>query len=188
LHTPSTPRVNQPASATDPRYSTSGILNAQTKERNRQGLLSTYGGRTGRDVDINKFADAKINMRNPSAVSALESLSRLYGGVASAASARGVNNKDTSSWSTSAANINKYNENVNAVNSYLSSYGLSNKSGLVKASGSHNYDKRIGHSDNFGARNMGDVASSVNNLANSTAETFNELEKTVKKQKQPAKQ
>lgn len=188
MHTPSTPKVNQPASATDPRYSTSGILNAQTKERNRQGLLSTYGGRTGRDMDINKFADAKADARNPVAVSALESLARLYGGVASSASARGVNNKDTSHRSTSAANINKYNENVNAVNSYLSSYGLSKKSGVVAAQGSHNYDKRTGHSDNFGARNKDEIASSVNNLGNNTVDTFNELEKTVKKQKQPAKQ
>lgn len=188
LHTPSTPQVQQPASATDPRYSTSGILNAQIKEKNRQGLLSTYSGRTGRDVDINKFADQKISARNPSAVSALEHLSRMYSGVARSASALGVNNENTSDFGTAATNINKYNESVSAVNNYLSSYGLSKKSGVVKAQGAHNYDKRRGHSDNFGASNKDEIASSVNNLANSTANTFNELEKTVKKQKQPAKQ
>ena len=186
MHTPSTPEVNTPASATDPRYSTSGILNAQIKEKNRQGLLSTFGGRTGRDMDINKFADAKNYARDPSAVPMLETLSRLYSDAAAKSRANGVGNKNTSHFSTSAQNIGAYNESVDAVNNYLKSYGVESGK-LTKASGSHNYDKRVGHSDNFGARNMDDVNASIAKTGQ-TGETFNEVEKQVKKQKQPTKQ
>ena len=186
MHTPSTPEVKQPASATDPRYSTSGILNAQIKEKNRQGLLSTFGGRTGRDVNINKFADAKNYARDPSAVPMLEKLARLYSDAAAKSQAQGVGNSNTKHHSTSARNIGAYNESADAVNNYLKSYGVESGK-LTKASDSHNYDKRSFHSDNFGAGNAGDVNASVAK-AGQTGEAFNELEKQVKKQKQPTKQ
>lgn len=186
MHTPSVPEVQQPASATDPRFSTSGILNAQLKEKNRQGLLSTYGGRTGKLLNINKFADQKISERNPSAVSALEHLSRMYADVANKSKAYGVLNDNTKDFGTAATNVNTYNQSVDAVNNYLKSYGV--KGGEVaKASGVHNYDQRRFHDDNFGAANKGQIQDSVNKLG-SSGETFNELEKQVKKQKQPTKQ
>ena len=179
MHTPSTPKVNSPASATDPRYSTSGILNAQTKERNRQGLLSTYGGRTGQDIDINKFADAKINMRNPSAVSALESLSKLYSNVAQAGNQKGVGYGKTGA-SKATARINEYNKNVDAVNNYLSNYGTKDKN-IVKAQ-----DARI--TGTVGrATNKREVGNYLNNMG-SSSEVFNEVAENIKKQKQPAKQ
>ena len=104
-HTPSTPEVKQPLSATDPRFSTSGILNAHIKEKNRQGLLSTYGGRTGEAMDINKFANKKIEMRDPSAVPVLEQLAKYY------SAARTNNDK---------GNTDAYNENVQNISDFLS--------------------------------------------------------------------
>lgn len=176
MHTPSTPKVNQPASATDPRYSTSGILNAQTKERNRQGLLSTYGGRTGRDIDINKFADAKINMRNPSAVSALETLSRLYAGVKSSGNEKGLahGKVDPASYE---GRSTKYNNSVDAVNNYLASYNVKDTS-LTKASDKMHHAR---------AENKYDIRASVDNIGKS-GEIFNQVADVAKKQKQPAKQ
>ena len=185
MHTPSTPEVKQPASATDPRFSTSGILNAQLKEKNRQGLLSTYGGRTGEVMNINKFADQKISDRNPRAVSALEHLSRLYADAAYKSRLHGVDNSGTSDFGTAANNVNAYNKSVDAVNNYLKSYGVESGK-LTKAGGVQNYDKRSFHSDDFVASNKGEVQASVSKLG-STGETFNELEKQVKKNKQPTK-
>lgn len=184
-HTPSTPKVTQPASATDPRYSTSGILNAQLKEKNRQGLLSTLGGRTGEAMNINKFADAKSAMRDPSAMPALEQLARLYADAATKASAKGVNNKDTSDYNKAAKNIRAYNESVDAVSNYLKQYGMQDPN-LVKGEGAHNSDTRAFHDSNYGAKNKGEIKQGVANVGKS-GEVFNELEKEAKKQKQPTK-
>ena len=184
-HTPSTPKVTQPASATDPRYSTSGILNAQLKEKNRQGLLSTLGGRTGTAMDINRFADAKSAMRDPSAMPALEQLSRLYADAATKASAKGVANDKTSDYNKSAKHIDAYNESVDAVSNYLKQYGMKDPN-LVKGEGAHNFDKRAMHSSNYGASNKKEIKQGVANIGKS-GEVFNELEKEVKKQKQPTK-
>lgn len=186
MHTPSTPKVNSPASATDPRYSTSGILNAQLKEKNRQGLLSTFGGRTGRDMDINKFADAKNYMRNPSAVSALEALSRLYADAANKGAARGVTNDNHDlSRHDAKKNMGKYNDSVDAVNNYLKQYNVEG-SGLTKASGLHNADQRVGHNDNWVAYNKDDIKANLNS-AGESGEVFNQVAENAKKQKQAAK-
>lgn len=186
MHTPSTPTVSQPASATDPRYSTSGILNAQLKEKNRQGLMSTHGGRSGHMMNINKFADQKISMRDPSAISALENLSRMYSDVSEKSKLRGVDNADTSTKKTAKKNIAEYNQSVDSINNYLKSYGIS-ETGAEKAGRAHNFDKRTLHDNNYGATNKDSVKSSVSNLG-SSGEAFNQLEEKVKKQKQPTKQ
>lgn len=180
MHTPSTPEVQAPASATDPRYSTSGVLNAQLKEKNRQGLLSTLGGRSGRIMDINKFADEKISMRDSRAVPILEQLSKLYADVAQKSSAGGVvsttHNKDKSQ-----KNIDAYNQSVDAVNNYLKQYGVEN-SNTVKAGGRENKDERPFHDDDYAAKNRKEVEKSVDNLGNS-GKAFNDVEQQIKKQK-----
>lgn len=181
-HTPSTPEPKQPASATDPRYSTSGILNSRIKEKYRQGLLSTYGGRTGKAMNINKFANIKTSMRDPSAVPILEKLARMYGDVEVNASRRGVDNKNTSSSSRASKNINAYNDSVQQINNLLASYGATDKQGLTKASDAHNFDDRSLHNDNYGAKNRKDVKKSVANIG-ATGETFNDLEKIIKEKK-----
>lgn len=186
MHTPSapTPQVQQPASATDPRFSTSGILNAQTKEKNRQGLLSTYGGRTGEVLNVNKFADKKIEERNPSAVGVLEKAARLY-----------QNAKN------SAGDVNRageYNANVDALNKLYASYG--DKSNLEKANVKTEtktwttrswYGPGTGHT-HYHKQTTSDITNkdAINNTLSklgSSGETFNDLEKQVKKNKQPTK-
>ena len=178
-HTPSAPQVTAPASATDPRYSTSGILNAQIKEKNRQGLLSTYGGRAGKAMDINKFANAKINMRDPSAVSILEQLSDLYSNVAKNSQAKGVGNNDTSSKRTAKANIATYNASIDQVNNMLSSYKVQDSQGLTKAGSAHNFDKRTLHDNNYAANNYKEVDKAVANMG-ATGQTFNDVEARIK--------
>ena len=184
MHTPSTPTVNAPASATDPRYSTSGILNAQIKEKNRQGLLSTYGGRTGSTMNINKFADAKNYMRDPSAMPQLEALSRLYADAAAKAGAKGVAGRTTHSRTKATDAIDAYNQSVDSVNNYLKSYGV-NDSGLNKAQGAHNVDKRIGHDDDFRAKNRGEIQAGVAS-AGQSGDIFNKVADAAKKQKKAA--
>lgn len=183
MHTPSTPEVQAPASATDPRYSTSGVLNAQIKEKNRQGLLSTFGGRTGSFLDVNKFADEKISMRDPRAVPILEQLSKLYANVSEKSKSSGVI-KDTHSSPQSQENIDNYNKSVDAVNSYLKQYGVE-KSGVVKAENTENKDTRVFHDDDYAAKNREEVKKSVDSLGNS-GKAFNDVEQQIKKQK-PAK-
>lgn len=178
-HTPSAPKVTAPASATDPRFSTSGILNAQIKEQNRQGILSTFGGRTGQIMDINKFANKKIAMRDPSAMPILEKLSKLYANVATKSKAAGVGNKKTSSESKSNRNIGAYNASVDQVNNVLSQYGVKDSQGMVKAESAKNYDKRDLHAPNYGASNQGQVASSVASMGK-TGQTFNDVEAAIK--------
>lgn len=180
MHTPSTPEVQAPASATDPRYSTSGILNSQIKEKNRQGLLSTLGGRDGSFLDINKFAEIKKEARDPRAVPVLEQLSKMYADVAQKSKAGGVV-RDTHSKGKSIHSIEKYNESVDAVNNYLKQYGVKD-SGAVKAGVYHNYDKRALHDDDYAAKNRGEVKKSVDSLGNS-GKVFNDVEQQIKKQK-----
>lgn len=181
MHTPSTPEVQAPASATDPRYSTSGVLNAQLKEKNRQGLLSTLGGRSGRVMDINKFADEKISMRDSRAVPILEQLSKLYADVAKKAEARGVTYNTTHNEDKSQQNIDAYNQSVDAVNNYLKQYGVKN-SNIVKAGDADNKDERAFHDDDFAAKNRSEVQKSVDSLGNS-GKAFNDVEQQIKKQK-----
>ena len=177
-HTPSTPTVTPPASATDPRYSTSGILNNQIKEKNRQGLLSTFGGRTGKQFDINKFAENKISMRDPSTVPLLEQIAQMYNKAVKAGQAQGVSNSDTSSHEVAVNNMNAYNNEVNKINSVLASYGTT--SGLTKAGGLENYDKRQLHGDNFGAVNKDKVGNSLNSAGRS-GDIFNQVAEGAKK-------
>jgi hypothetical protein len=179
LHTPSAPQVQEPASATDPRYSTSGILNAQLKEKNRQGLLSTLGGRTGQGFDVNKFVDIKAEARDSRAIPVLEQLSKMYADVAQKSKAKGVIN-DTHSKGKAEKNINAYNQSVDAVNNYLKQYGVEN-SNVVKVGGMHNYDKRALHDDDYAAKNRDEIKKSVDSLGNS-GQTFNDVEQQVKKQ------
>lgn len=181
MHTPSTPEVQSPASATDPRYSTSGILNAQIKEKNRQGLLSTFGGRDGRFLDVNKFANEKISMRDSRAVPILEQLSKLYADVSERVKADGVTYNTSHGKERSQKNIERYNESVDAVNNYLKQYGVEN-SNIVKAEGTENKDKRIFHDDDYAAKNRGDVQKSVDSLG-SSGKAFNDVEQQIKKQK-----
>lgn len=181
MHTPSTPEVQAPASATDPRYSTSGILNAQIKEKNRQGLLSTLGGRDGRILDINKFANEKISMRDPRAIPVLEQLSKLYADVAQKSNADGVTYNTTRGKDKSQKNIDVYNESVDAVNNYLKQYGVKD-SGVVKAGKTENKDTRVFHDDDYAAKNRGEVRESVNSLGES-GKVFNDVEQQIKKQK-----
>lgn len=180
MHTPSTPEVQAPASATDPRYSTSGVLNAQIKEKNRQGLLSTLGGRNGSFLDINKFANEKISMRDPRAVPILEQLSKLYADVSEKSKSGGVI-KDTHSSPQSQEKIDAYNKSVDAVNSYLKQYGVE-KSNVVKAEGPENKDKRIFHDADYAAKNREEVKKSVDSLG-SSGKAFNDVEQQIKKQK-----
>lgn len=181
MHTPSTPTVTPPASATDPRYSTSGILNARIKEANRQGLLSTYGGRTGANMDINKFANNKINMRDPSLMPILENIAKTYNKAVQSGKARGVSNNATSSKSTAKHNTATYNAAVDDINKLLEGYGT--KTNLTKASGTHNYDKRALHSSNYGASNAGEVNESISN-AGKASQIFNDVEASAKGKKQ----
>lgn len=186
-HTPSIPAVEVPESATNPRFSTSGILNAHLKEKYRQGLLSNYTGRTGNMYyDINKFANAKINRRDPSALAALEHLAKLYGDVANKSKLAGVGNSDTSSGDEASANQKQYNDSINAVNNYLKSYNLTDKQGMTKAGENKNYDERSFHQKNYGAANAGEVKESVANIGK-TGETFNDLEAAYKKQQKSKK-
>ena len=178
-HTPSTPTVTPPASATDPRYSTSGILNNQIKEKNRQGLLSTYGGRTGEAMDINKFANKKINMRDASVLPAMEQIARMYGNVVNKSKLAGVSNDGTSSKSTAARNVQSYNASVDDLNRVLASYGAK-ESEFVKGGGTYNFDKRTFHADNYGAVNNAQVANAAANIG-ANSEQFNDLEKKIKK-------
>ena len=180
MHTPSTPEVQAPASATDPRYSTSGVLNAQLKEKNRQGLLSTLGGRNGRFLDVNKFADEKISMRDSRAVPILEQLSKLYADVSEKSKSGGVVNT-THSEHKSKQNIAAYNESVDAVNNYLKQYGVE-KSNVVKAGKVENKDERTFHDDDYAAKNKDAVQKSVNDLG-SSGKAFNDVEQQIKKQK-----
>jgi len=188
LHTPSTPTVNQPASATDPRFSTSGILNAHIKEQNRQGLLSTYGGRTGQTMNINKFAEKKIYSRDPSAVPVLEKLAQLYKTASDKSNAPGVGNDNTSSKSKAKRNIAAYNESVDAIDAFLASYSTDSKSNLTKSTGAQkaeqplNYDNRVVHANNYGAGNKNEIKTSVNNVGINTAEVFNQVAAKAKKQ------
>ena len=184
MHTPSTPQVQAPASATDPRYSTSGILNAQLKEKNRQGLLSTLGGRTGQGFDINKFADIKAEARDPRAIPVLEQLSKMYADVAKKSNAGGVTYNTTHNKDKSQRNIDAYNQSVDAVNNYLKQYGVKD-SGVVKAGKVENKDERTFHDDDYAAKNRGEVKKSIDSLGNS-GQTFNSVEQQVKKQN-PAK-
>lgn len=181
MHTPSTPEVQAPASATDPRYSTSGILNAQLKEKNRQGLLSTLGGRTGQGFDVNKFADIKAEARDPRAIPVLEQLSKLYADVSAKSKAGGVTYNTTHSRTKSQGNIDAYNQSVDAVNNYLKQYGVE-KSGVVKAGRVDNKDERAFHDDDFAAKNRSEVQKSVDSLGNS-GKAFNDVEQQIKKQK-----
>lgn len=180
LHTPSTPEVKQPASATDPRFSTSGILNAQNKEKNRQGLFSTYGGRTGEAMDINKFANQKISMRDPSAVSVLEKVASLYNVARNTAG--------------DASKASQYNASVDALNKIYSAYG--EKNNLEKAdvetkkkyvsvgpsapgSVGAPYTKEI---TEYNFKNK-DAINNVISKLGSSGEEFNKLAEKIKKQK-----
>lgn len=181
LHTPSAPTVESPASATDPRYSTSGILNAEIKEKYRQGMMSNYSGRTGNYLDINKFANIKNERKDPIATSILEKLSALYKDVADKSNAAGVG-KTTHGKDVAKTNIQTYNESVDAVNNFLKSYDVEN-SNVVKAGRTHNYDKRIVHDDDYAAINKGEINESVKNLGKS-GDVFNEVATNVKKRQQ----
>lgn len=184
MHTPSAPEVKAPASATDPRYSTSGILNAEIKEKYRQGMLSNYSGRTGNFLDINKFANIKNERNDPRATSVLEKLSSLYAEAAKRSHERGVDNSNTAHESTAEKHIAYYNESVDAVNNYLKQYGVDD-SGLVKGGRTHNYDKRkLVHDNNEGAVNKDEIKKSVDNLSK-TGDVFNSVAEQYKKKNQP---
>ena len=185
LHTPSTPEVKAPASATDPRYSTSGILNAQIKEKNRQGLLSTLGGRNGRFLDVNKFANEKISMRDPRAIPVLEQLSKLYADVSEKVKADGVTYNTSHGKERSKKNIEAFNESVDAVNNYLKQHGVES-SNIVKAGRAENKDDRIFHDDDYAAKNRWEVQKSVDSLGKS-GKAFNDVEQQIKKQKPATK-
>ena len=182
-HTPSVPEVKQPASATDPRYSTSGILKSQIKEKNRQGLLSTYGGRTGAAMDINKYTEAKMEQRDSSAMPLLEKLAKLYASAG----------KNTE-------NANAFNNNVNQINSLLSSYGQN--SGLSSAQKETRMKKEYagsgwsGPGTGGGSRykrtteeyvaNADQLKQQVANLGKS-GQQFNDIEAAAKRQKKTTK-
>jgi hypothetical protein len=183
LHTPSAPTVESPASATDPRYSTSGILNAEIKEKYRQGMLSNYSGRTGNFLDINKFANIKNERNDPRAVSILEKVSALYAEAAKRSHGRGVDNSNTAHEGTAEKNIRYYNESVDAVNNYLKQYGVDD-SGLVKGGRTHNYDKRqFVHDNNEGAANKDEIKKSVDSIGK-TGDVFNSVAEQYKKKNQ----
>lgn len=182
-HTPSTPEVKQPLSATDPRFSTSGILNAHNKEKNRQGLLSTYGGRTGEAMDINKFAENKISMRDPSAVPVLEQLAKYY-------SAARTNNAK--------GNTDAYNKNVQNISDFLSGYGAKDaglqKANVEKKTITTPYTSWSGPGTNHTSyrrevvttvTNQDAINKSMDNI-NKQTEIFNQVAKNAKKQN-PAK-
>ena len=181
MHTPSAPTVESPASATDPRYSTSGILNAEIKEKYRQGMLSNYSGRTGNFLDINKFANIKNERNDPRAVSILEKVSSLNAEAAKRSHWRGVGT-ETSSKGVVDGNIMFYNESVDADNNYLKQYGVDD-SGLVKAGHMHDYDKRIFHERDYAASNKNKINESVENLSKS-GDVFNSVAEQYKKKNQ----
>ena len=192
-HTPSTPTVTPPASATDPRYSTSGILNNQIKEKNRQGLLSTYGGRTGKRFDINKFAENKISMRDPSAVPLLEQLAKYYAD----AGRKGSNLVTNGSTASAEAGKNIYNQSVDKVNNLLSEYGVKD-SGLTKAGKTTRtgvewnhtlyYNKKGAQVKGFtyGTENADEVRAKANKIG-ATGEIFNQVAESAKKKLNPTK-
>lgn len=177
MNTPSTPEVKQPASATDPRFSTSGILNAQLKEKNRQGLLSTYGGRDGKILDVNKFTENKIEMRDTRAVSAIEQLANLY---------RNVANNNTGRVADTGKTVNA----IDAVNNYLKSHGVNKENELVKPEVETVTGVSINPLSTYGLtsirkfsriKNQGDVNNAINKIGES-GDVFNELAKQIKKQ------
>lgn len=154
--------------------------------------MSNYTGRMGKYYDINKFADAKINRRDPGALSVLEHLAKLYGDVSNKSKLAGVGNSNTSNSREAAANINAYDQSIDAVNNYLKSYNVTDKQGLAKSGTgvagrkTINNDSRLGHSKNYSAANAGEINDSVANMGK-TGETFNDLEAAYKKQQKSKK-